>query len=89
MAATYADAVHYVDHVPERKRLLTSTELARAIGLSVRTIQRYRSEGWITPALVSLGGHARWDEDSVREQMRQILENQREQRERADRDDAE
>ncbi|WP_308257616.1 helix-turn-helix transcriptional regulator [Pseudonocardia lacus] len=67
--------------MPPRKRLLTSQELADAIGLSVRTIQRYRSEGLITPALVSLGGHARWDEDEVRAQMRKILEDRRKEEE--------
>jgi Predicted transcriptional regulators len=54
------------------RRLLTTAELARALGLSARTIQRYRQAGLIRPAEVSLGGHARWDVDDVREQIARL-----------------
>jgi DNA-binding transcriptional MerR regulator len=50
--------------------LVTTRELARAIGLSERTIQRYRAEGLITPEIESKGGHARWDIESVKRQLR-------------------
>jgi DNA-binding transcriptional MerR regulator len=50
--------------------LLTTRELARVIGLSERTIQRYRAEGLITPEIESKGGHARWDVESVKQQLR-------------------
>jgi DNA-binding transcriptional MerR regulator len=54
------------------KRLLTSAELARELGLTARTIQRYRREGMITPEFESVGGHARWDPDKVRQQIREL-----------------
>ncbi|MCO1657593.1 helix-turn-helix domain-containing protein [Pseudonocardia humida] len=62
-----------------RKRLLTTGELAKALSLSDRTLQRYRKEGWIKPALVTPTGHARWDEDEVREQMAEMYRRSREQ----------
>lgn len=52
-------------------RLVTTGELARALGLHTRTIQRYRAEGTITPDVESRGGHARWDVDRVKTQLRQ------------------
>ena len=53
-----------------RRRLVTTGELADVLGLSERTIQRYRAEGWITPSIESRGGHARWDVDEVVEKLR-------------------
>jgi DNA-binding transcriptional MerR regulator len=64
--------------VPERRRLLTTGELATALGLSPATIQRYAKRRLITPAEVSIGGHMRWVEADVREEMRRLRE-QREQ----------
>lgn len=52
-----------------KARLVTSAELARAFGLSARSIQRYRRDGLITPEIVSPGGHARWDIEKVRQQL--------------------
>jgi len=54
--------------MPE-KRLLTSAEVARALGLSVRLIQQYRADGLLTPKMETPKGHARWDLDEVREQL--------------------
>ncbi|MHA6629379.1 MerR family transcriptional regulator [Pseudonocardia sichuanensis] len=53
-------------------RLVTTSELARAIGLHTRTIQRYRAEGVIVPELESPGGHARWDVEKVKDQLRAL-----------------
>jgi DNA-binding transcriptional MerR regulator len=53
-------------------RLVTTSELARALGLHMRTIQRYRAEGLITPEVETKGGHARWDVDSVKQQLREL-----------------
>jgi len=55
----------------ERPRLVTTGELADALGLHMRTIQRYRAAGLITPTIVTRGGHARWDVDQVIEQIQQ------------------
>jgi DNA-binding transcriptional MerR regulator len=56
------------------RNLMTSSELADALGLTARTIQRYRKRGDLVPAEVSLGGHARWDLDDVREQIKKLRE---------------
>ena len=54
------------------ERLVTTSELARALSLSRRTIQRYRSLGVLVPELESPGGHARWDIEKVKEQLRAL-----------------
>jgi DNA-binding transcriptional MerR regulator len=53
-------------------RLVTTSELARALSLSKRTIQRYRSLGVLVPELESPGGHARWDIEKVKQQLREL-----------------
>lgn len=53
-------------------RLVTTSELARALGLHSRTIQRYRAEGVITPEIETPGGHARWDIEKVKQQLREL-----------------
>jgi hypothetical protein len=63
----------YGDHVVDG-RLVTTAELARALGLSARTIQRYRQSGLLVPDLVSAGGHARWDIEKVRSRLRSLAE---------------
>ena len=55
-------------------RLVTTAELARALGLSARTIQRYRQGGVLVPDLLSAGGHARWDVEKVRSRLRSLAE---------------
>jgi transcriptional regulator with XRE-family HTH domain len=55
-------------------RLVTTAELARALGLSARTIQRYRQGGVLVPDVVSAGGHARWDVEKVRNTLRSLAE---------------
>jgi DNA-binding transcriptional MerR regulator len=54
------------------ERLVTTSELARALSLSNRTIQRYRSLGVLVPELESPGGHARWDVEKVKQQLRDL-----------------
>jgi DNA-binding transcriptional MerR regulator len=53
-------------------RLVTTSELARALGLHARTIQRYRTMGVLVPELESPGGHARWDVEKVKQQLREL-----------------
>ncbi len=50
--------------------MVSSTELAKALGLSSRSIQRYVKAGMITPLYVTPGGHYRWSVTSVVEQLR-------------------
>lgn len=58
------------------KGLLTSGELARELGLSLRTIQRYIADGSITPEFRTRGGHTRWDPEKVRQQLRELRKEQ-------------
>lgn len=51
---------------------VTTSELARALGLSLRSVQRYIRAGLIAPELTTPGGHYRWDVDNVREQLRRL-----------------
>lgn len=44
-----------------RRRLLTSGQLADELGVSPRTVARYVRNGWLTPTMITLGGHYRWD----------------------------
>jgi excisionase family DNA binding protein len=53
-------------------RLISTGEVARAVGLSRQTIQRYQREGLLTPVFVTTGGHARWKLDEVMNQLRQL-----------------
>ncbi|WP_233159244.1 MerR family transcriptional regulator [Pseudonocardia sp. MH-G8] len=57
--------------VPKRRLLLTA-ELAAELGVSARLIQQYRQEGTLVPTLETPKGHARWDLDDVREQLRAL-----------------
>ena len=54
--------------------LLTTSELAKRLGVAARTLQRWRQDGVITPAFVTVGGQARWDEADVRSQLRKLQE---------------
>jgi|GraSoiStandDraft_23_1057293.scaffolds.fasta_scaffold3190240_1 DNA-binding transcriptional MerR regulator len=56
----------------DKDRLISTGEVARAVGLSRQTIQRYQREGLLTPVFVTTGGHARWKLDDVIEQLRQL-----------------
>src|SRR5512147_778251 len=44
---------------------LSSGDLARATGSTVRTIRFYEEEGLLKPAVVSEGGHRRYTEDDL------------------------
>jgi excisionase family DNA binding protein len=59
------------------RRYLTTAELARALAVSATTLQRWRREGKITPVLVTAGGQARWVEQDVRDQLRELDEQRR------------
>lgn len=57
--------------MPDRE-VVTTSELARALGLSLRSVQRYIAARQITPELTTPGGHHRWIVDDVREQLRRL-----------------
>lgn len=54
--------------------LLFTAELARRLRVAAGTVQRWRRDGLITPALVTPGGQARWVEADVRDQLRRLDE---------------
>lgn len=55
-------------------RLLTTTEAAKALGMSSRSLSRWAREGRVTPAMNTAGGDHRsgrylWDLDDLRAQL--------------------
>lgn len=50
--------------------LVPTSVAAAAIGVARGTLARWWLEGTVTPALVTPGGHARWDVEDLREQLR-------------------
>jgi DNA-binding transcriptional MerR regulator len=61
------------------EELLTTSQLARALGLSLSSIKRYISAGQIKPDLTTPGGHYRWNVASVRRQLRELQQQRRDQ----------
>ncbi|GAB2754813.1 hypothetical protein GCM10027174_32800 [Salinifilum aidingensis] len=61
---------------------MSSGELADELGLSRRSISRYADEGLISIALVTPGGRYRFDLDVVSEELRQLAQKRREDREK-------
>lgn len=53
-------------------QLVTTTEAAKALGIGRSTLARWWQEGVVTPALVTAGGHARWDVEDLRDQLRKL-----------------
>jgi len=56
------------------RKLISSGELAKELGVSARTIARYAADGLLTPAETTIGGHFRWVLEDVRQQMRELRE---------------
>lgn len=62
--------------------LVSTPELAKALGLSLRSVQRYVAAGKIVPDLTTPGGPGgrgqhRWNVERVREQLRGVAREQR------------
>jgi excisionase family DNA binding protein len=55
--------------MPTEPRLLTSGQLARALGVAPRTVARWAQDGWITPAQITAGGHFRWKLEDVQAEL--------------------
>jgi len=62
------------------RKLLTSGQVARELGLAPGTISRYARQGTITPELITAGGQYRFDLDRVREELRKLAEERRSER---------
>jgi DNA-binding transcriptional MerR regulator len=50
--------------------LLSTGEAAKAIGVGRATLARWWADGLVTPELVTAGGHARWDVEKLKGQLR-------------------
>jgi predicted site-specific integrase-resolvase len=50
--------------------LVATGVAAEAIGIAHSTLSRWWKDGYVTPTVVTPGGHARWDIDDLREQLR-------------------
>ncbi|MFC7342069.1 MerR family DNA-binding transcriptional regulator [Saccharopolyspora griseoalba] len=59
--------------------LISSSELAKKLGLARRTISHYAKNGLITPAVITPGGQYRWRYDDVVTEMRELAERRRRQ----------
>ncbi|MGW5791003.1 excisionase family DNA-binding protein [Saccharopolyspora sp. NPDC003752] len=68
--------------MPESARLITSSEVARKLGVSRQTVARWVREGVITPAFVTAGGQGRFDLEQVKHQLREHGQRQRDQHEK-------
>ena len=55
-------------------RLLTTREVARALGVDMKTVQRWVREGLVTPALRLPSGQMRWNLDDLRAQLDRAYE---------------
>ena len=62
------------------KQLLSSGELAKELGISRRSVSRYADEGQISVALITPGGRYKFDPDTVREELRKMAQERRDQR---------
>jgi predicted site-specific integrase-resolvase len=58
--------------MPERddEPYVSTSVAAAAIGVTRGTLVRWWNDGTVTPALLTPGGHARWDIDDLRKQLR-------------------
>lgn len=54
------------------ERLVPTGDAAKAIGVGRSTLARWMAEGLVKPALVTPGGHARWDVDDLRRQLNEL-----------------
>lgn len=52
--------------------LVTTGDAAKALGIGRRTLARWAAEGLVEPDLVTPGGHARWDVEKLRAQLKAL-----------------
>lgn len=50
-------------------KLVTTTDAAREVGVSARSLARWAQEGRVRPTVRTPGGHLRWDVDQLRRQL--------------------
>ncbi|HVW41264.1 MAG TPA: MerR family transcriptional regulator [Amycolatopsis sp.] len=52
-------------------KLLSTGDAARALSVNRVTLLRWWQDGKVSPEYVTPGGHARWDMESLRRQLRE------------------
>ncbi|AEA27944.1 regulatory protein MerR [Pseudonocardia dioxanivorans CB1190] len=52
---------------------VSTGEAARALGVSMRSLQQWAKDGLIEPDFRTVGGHMRWDVERVRAELRANL----------------
>lgn len=60
---------------------VSTGEAARALGVSIRSLQQWAKDGLIEPDYYTTGGHMRWDVDRVRAELRANLRRRRDEAE--------
>lgn len=65
-----------VGSVIRKAKLLATGEAAAELGVARATLARWWADGLVTPALVTAGGHARWDMAALREQLKHVRRDQ-------------
>lgn len=53
-------------------KLVPTSEAAKALDVSARSLARWKQQGHITPDLVTPGGHMRWDIEKLAHQLHQL-----------------
>lgn len=62
---------------PRRRRLVATGVAADDLGVHRATLVRWWEAGYVQPATVTLGGHARWDLADLRRQIKEWQERER------------
>lgn len=60
---------------------VSTGEAAKALGVSIRSLQQWAKDGLIEPDFRTAGGHMRWDVDRVRADLRANLRRRRDEAE--------
>lgn len=55
--------------------MLTTSQAAKILGISARTLARYVERGQLTPTLKLPSGHYRWTLEDIRRQLRELPQN--------------
>lgn len=61
-----------MDHDSVPGKLVSTGEAARMLGVNLRTLQRWASEGQIKPDWITPGGHMRWDVERLLRDIEQL-----------------
>jgi excisionase family DNA binding protein len=63
-----------MDHDLVPGKLVSTGEAARMLGVNLRTLQRWASEGQIKPDWITPGGHMRWDVERLLREIKELPE---------------